>query len=309
MNLTFGICWIEDQASEAEVQAVEDEIRNCGFEPEIHQIENEEDIREFAERQERFQDYDLILLDLRLGSDLHGDDIAPEVRRQFRSTPILFYSVEEVGELRKRMGAKAVEGVYCAHRTGLPARVSELISGLSPWLNRLSGMRGLAARVVAQCDEEFRKVLFHWATQAEREACLVASVKDRVRVTSERQSTETAQIDSLDDMLDHRAISSSLLFREVHERIDDWPVANRELQDEIGATRRELRQYEEKVLAVRNSLAHALEERTEGGWKISRRPPNPDLTRNDFESFRSEFREQLRHVRRLRELLVDQQAE
>ena len=118
MNLNFGICWIEDQASDAEVQAVEEAVRDCGFEPELERIEREEDIRQFAQRQEHFQEFDLILLDLRLGAGLHGDELAPQVRRRFRSTPILFYSAEEVGELRRKMAARFVEGFTARIVTG-----------------------------------------------------------------------------------------------------------------------------------------------------------------------------------------------
>ena len=304
MNLTFGICWIEDQASDAEVAAVEEAIRNCGFEPELERVEKEEDIRIFAQRQQQFQDYDLILLDLRLGADLRGDELAQEVRTRFRSTPILFYSATDVHILRQTMAEKLVEGVYCAHRDGLSERVRELVSGLSPALNRLPGMRGLAARVVAECDQEFREVLRYWGREPAKAVSLVESIKERARAGNRQQLARTEQIDSLEDLLADPASSSSLLFREVRARVNDMEVS-----DEVRTTRRELRQYQEKVLAVRNTLAHALEERTEDGWRISRRAPNTDLTVDDFAEYRSDFLTHLRHARRLRELLVGQEPE
>ena len=304
MNLTLGICWIEDQASDAEVEAVEEAVRNCGFEPKLERVEKEEDIRKFARRQEQFQDHDLILLDLRLGANLRGDDLAQDVRKRFRSTPILFYSADDVHTLRRAMAAKLVEGVYCAHRDGLSARVGELVSDLSPALNRLSGMRGLAARVVAECDQEFREILRYWGRDPEHEVRIVESIKARARDGNEDQLARTGQMHSLRDILAAPASSSSLLFQEVRAR-----VRNMEVSDEVKTTRRELRQYQEKVLAVRNALAHALEERTDDGWRISRRDPNPDLTVDDFAEYRSDFLTHLRHVRRLRELLVGQEPE
>lgn len=304
MNLTFGICWIEDQASDAEVQAVEEAVRNCGFEPELERIEKQEDIQAFAERQEHFQDYDLILLDLRLGAGLHGDELAPQVRRHFRSTPILFYSAVDADELRRRMADRLVEGVYCAHRNGLPGRVRELVSNLTPALNRLPGMRGLAARVVAECDHEFRAILLHWGTDREQEATLVESIKAQARDGSQWQLDRAAGITDLADLLDDPVSSSSVLFMQVYRRVDAMDVS-----DDVRAARHEIRQYRDKVLAVRNTLAHALEERTDDGWRISRRGSNPDLTWRDFELFRSDFLTHLRHVRELRQLLIGQQAE
>ena len=304
MNLTFGICWIEDQASEAEVQAVEDAVRHCGFEPELERIESQEDIQAFAQRQEHYQDYDLILLDLRLGAGLHGDELAPRVRGQFRSTPILFYSAEEVDALRRRMAERLVEGVYCAHRAGLPERVGELVSDLTPALNRLSGMRGLAARVVAECDHEFRAILLHWGTGREDEAKLVKSIKARAKAGNQRLLEEAGKVSDLAGLLDEPMSSSSVLFMEVYER-----TKAPDLSDEVRTARREIRQYHVKVLAVRNTLAHALEEHTADGWRIARRRPNHDLTVNDFKQYRADFLSHLRHVRHLRELLIGQQAE
>ena len=304
MNLTFGICWIEDQASGAEVDAVKAAVRGCGFEPELKQIAREDEIREFARQQEHFQDYDLILLDLRLGRDLRGDALAPEVRNRFRSTPILFYSAESEQKLRQMMADKYIEGAFCTHRDRLSTRVGELVSDLSPALNRLSGMRGLAARVVAECDQELRSVLLDWGREPDLEALLVESIKDRIREASDRQVGETARIEGLGELLEHRASSSSVLFREVYARLGEMRMC-----DDLRATRRELRQYPERVLAIRNTLAHALEERTDNGWRISRREPNPDLTRGDFEGFRADFLIHLHQVRRLRGLLIGEEPE
>ena len=177
MNLTFGICWIEDQASDPERDAVARAVRANGFEPNIDPVETEEDIRAFADRQHHFQDYDLILLDLRLGDGLRGDELAPAVRQSFRSTPILFYSAVPEQDLRRSMAEKAVDGVYCTSRVMLSTRVQHLVSDLTPALNRLSGMRGLAARVVAECDQDFREIILHLSEEHGSEADIVESFK------------------------------------------------------------------------------------------------------------------------------------
>ena len=90
MNLTFNICWIEDQASDAEIDDIKNAIRQNGFEPEIERIETEDQIKEFATKQHHFHDYELILLDLALGDGLRGNKLAKNVRHHFPSTPLLF---------------------------------------------------------------------------------------------------------------------------------------------------------------------------------------------------------------------------
>lgn len=306
MNLNFGICWIEDQASDAEVEAVETAVRDCGFEPELKRIESDEDIRQHAWQQEHFQKYDLILLDLNLGEELRGDELALDVRKDFRSTPILFYSVEEVPKLLQRMADKRVEGVYCAHRSRLPKRVRELVSDLSPALNRLSGMRGLAASVVAECDDEFRSVLLHWGIDPKVEAKLVESIKKKAEEGKQRSLDEVEEITKLDDLLDHHVSSSNVLFAAVFAQLKVMEKKGERLSDDVMTTRRALGQYGKKVLKIRNTLAHVQEERTTDGWRIPLRGSNPHLTVHDFERFRSDFQAHLRDVKQLRALLIGQ---
>lgn len=296
MNLHFGICWIEDQASDAEVEAVEEAVRSSGFEPNIERVENEEDIKEFAARQHHHQDYDLILLDLRLGGGIRGDDLAPGVRNAFRSTPILFYSAEAEARLRQIMADKLVDGVYCVHRDRLTDRVAELVANLSPALNRLSTMRGLASRVVAECDQELRAILSHLGAQG-HEADIIESLKDRIRAATEAQLQGIEPIQELPILLTSHAVTSGALYFEARDRV-------RALGGDVARDLlRSMKQYPNQVIERRNTLAHALEVRTEAGWKIMRTAAKP-LTVDDFQRYRKDFLAQLRDVRSLRKLLI-----
>ncbi len=297
MNLHFGICWIEDQASGAEVEAVEQAVRNNGFEPKIDRIESEQDIQAFSTRQQHFQDYDLILLDLRLGRGLRGDDIAPNVRNAFRSTPILFYSAEDEVGLRRKMAEKLVDGVYCVHRDRMSVRVGELVGHLAPALNRLSSMRGLAARVVAECDQDFRAILTHLAAMGS-EAEIVQSLKEKVREGAGRQVAEIEPIATLEGLLSSHYVHSGALYLETREQ--SAAAGGDEAMDILRSLRKG---YQSQVLARRNTLAHALETRTERGWEITRVGAAP-LTVEKFQTYRRDFLNQLDHVRRLRVLLV-----
>lgn len=297
MNLHFGICWIEDQAGDAEVEAVEQAVRDNGFEPKIDRIESERDIQIFSARQQHFQDYDLILLDLTLGSGLRGDDIAPNIRNSFRSTPILFYSAEDEANLRRKMADKLVDGVYCVHRNRMSVRVGELVGHLAPALNRLSSMRGLAARVVAECDQDFRAILTHLAAQG-LEAEIVQSLKQKVREGAEKQVADIEPIANLEGLLSSHYIHSGALYLETRER-----AAAAGGDDAMDLLRSLRRGYQSQVLGRRNTLAHALETRTENGWEITR-VGAPPLTVDKFQAYRRDFLAQLDHVRRLRALLV-----
>ena len=302
MNLTFGICWIEDQASAPERDAVAQAVRVNGFEPDIHSVETEADIRAFAQRQHYFQDYDLILLDLTLGDGLRGDELAPEVRQRFRSTPILFYSAVVEQDLRRRMAEKGVDGVYCTSREMLATRVRHLISDLTPALNRLSGMRGLAARVVAECDQAFRQILLHLSDLHGTETEIVQSLKRALTDLQQHHLDQVEPIDTLQALLDQPGISSGLLFKQVM-RLTREP---RRDSEEIRDARFSITDYGRKVLKRRNILSHALEERTDDGWIIRGGASKPDLTVADFPTYRSDFLAHRRDIARLRDILINE---
>lgn len=298
MNLTFNVCWIEDQASDALVGKIENAIRQAGFEPEIERIETEEQITSFAQKQHHFHDYELILLDLTLGKGLKGNKIAVDVRKHFRSTPLLFYSGVDESKLREMMFEESIEGVYCVHRDRLSERVTELVGELSPALNRLNSMRGLAAQVVANCDEKLRRALLHIGQHPDKSEEILQSLKTRITSGSKAQVAKLEKYNSLEELIVGLPVSSGVLFHEVRDR-----ARKDHGSDEVRALTRSLKNYPDEVLSRRNVLAHALEERTEEGWIIQRKNADP-LTRNDFEQFRSRFMANLRDVHNLCELLV-----
>ncbi|MFN3208750.1 MAG: hypothetical protein ACE369_07065 [Roseovarius sp.] len=299
MNLTFGVCWIEDQASDAEIQAIKEAIQGAGFEPEIFRVQSPEEIKGFAARQQHFHEYELILLDLRLGDGLRGDELAPQVRTSFRSTPILFYSAEDETKLRQMMADRLIEGAYCAHRDRLALRVGELVSHISPALNRLSGMRGLASRVVAECDAELRLIISGLAEKNGNHDVLLGTIMERIEAASDQQKKRLSGITALPEMLKDHSASSGVLFNVVKEITGGDGIA-----DEIREVRRELKGYPNEILGRRNILAHALEEETDKGWVISRPDGGKQLTVQDFERYRRDFLKNLAALRRLRELML-----
>ena len=296
MNLTFNVCWIEDQASDAEIEAIKGAIRHNGFHPEIQRVETPEEIKAFAHQQHHYYDFELILLDLRLGEGLRGNELAKDVRRHFPSTPLLFYSGVDEGSLRQMMFEAVIEGVYCVHRDRLATRVSELVRDLSPSLNRLNSMRGLAAQVVADCDQQLRQILLHFGQESEKAEGIIASIKTRIARFSEEQLEKLEKFKSLEELIFGLPVPSGVLFSEARDL-----ARSENGSDEVRDVLRGLRDYPKKVLFRRNTLAHALEERTDKGWVIHRDKGDP-LTRADFERYRADFLAQQRDVRQLRTL-------
>jgi DNA-binding response OmpR family regulator len=300
VNLTFNVCWIEDQATDAFVESVEEAVRANGFAPKIERIATQEEIAEFAQRQEQFYDYELILLDLQLGAT-KGDEVAKSVRRHFRSTPLLFYSGADEVDLRKLMYDAGIEGVYCVHREELTNRVRELVGELSPALNRLNSMRGLAAQTVAVCDERFREIIMHAAQDAGQRDEIFQSLRDGLIKSAQEREQELNGQTSLDGLM-QLYIPTAALFREA---LRIARIAGENDDDILDLHRAVKKNFYPKLTARRNTLSHVIEERTRTGFVV-RTADGTALTRDDFISYRAEFAIVLRDVTNLHSRLVPQ---
>jgi len=306
LNLTFGLLWVEDEYSDAEERELIKLSQIAGFELKVTNSVDGADIKELAERQNKFHEFDLILLDLTLDKGVKGDELAEEIRRLFKFTPILFYSSKEpVKTLRARMTDKEIEGVYCAHRDGFLVRAGEIISDTAKSLNRLSGMRGLAMEVVAEADLLCKQVILELSNQ-EHGDFVMESFKESVMSLAEKNLKEFPALTDVDSQLASRAVDSMKLFgvfRElIKKQIKDAPAG--EAKDRLRALNNTLKRYRDEVISVRNTLGHALETEADDGWEILDENGDAFMTVSDFPTHRSAFLRSLRSIRDIHEIVM-----
>lgn len=307
MNLKFRVIWVEDNHSAAEQEQIAQGIRQAGFEPEFVVDIDGSRIEELARHQAIYADYDFLLLDLNLANGVKGDELASEIRRRFRSTPMLFYSREPVDDLRQRMLRRSVEGVFCAGRDQMPTRVVEMVQDLASSANRLAGMRGLAARVVADCDAELRGIIR--LTQEQGHQIDGRSLCDHLDEVVEQSAEYAAGLyrgcpaGDLEARLGSFAVTSMHLYKVVARIVRD----RRNAVAGLPARRSRLTNYEREVLSPRNTFSHAIEDEGPDGWRIETRGPE-GLTVADFPRLRRDFLEHLENLRAIQRLLAAEQA-
>lgn len=304
MNLDLGILWIEDSFSDQEEAELRRRVQEAGFVARIDTIPNGADIETYAREHKLFHRYDIILLDYRL-KDENGDDLAPKLRLLFPSTTVLFYSGSaSEDDLRLMIAEKKVEGVYCSVRGSFIRRAGELIDQTAQALNRLSGMRGLAMRVVAECDDIMKAAVL--SMDARHDGCadkisdLDGDVIKHLDETKERY--ETAQKAGLEQRIATRAVDSAKLF--MHFRRLTKAVAATSaafgLDDQSVERLRELRKasanYDHKVLGRRNILGHIVEVQAAEGWILQ---GSSEISIDDFADIRRDF---AAHINALREM-------
>ena len=174
---------------------------------------NSRGIEERARDHQRYHLYDIILLDWRL-KDEDGVELAPRIRELFPSTTILFYSgSDDEGGLRRKIAEKEVEGVYCSGRRRFIDRAGALIDQTARSIDRLSGMRGLAMRVVAECDDLMKAAVTSMSARDPACADKVTELDQEVLkfLAEAKEKYETSQTADLVARLETRVVDSAKL--------------------------------------------------------------------------------------------------
>lgn len=310
MNLDIGILWIEDSFSAEEKTSLEMRVQSAGFIARIDNIVNGDGLDEIARLHRLYHKYDIILLDYKLKNS-SGDELAPRIRDLFPFTTILFYSGNyEEDDLRKLIAAKSVEGVYCSRRQAnrFIERAGSLIDQTAHSLNRLSGMRGLAMRVVAECDSLMQEGVRYMSNNSNACSNMISEMdKDVFNFYKEKNNQYLiASKGSLDDRMGTFAIDSTKLYKHFRRTVKAALIDSEsfrltaEVRDELRSLNRRTAQYDSAVLKKRNILGHAQEVEGEYGWEVH---GSQEISTNDFPDLRRSFAEHIDGFRRIIEII------
>lgn len=309
MNLDIGILWIEDFFNREEEDNLRRRILEAGFVARIEAIPNSVGIEDLARNHDLYHCFDIILLDYKL-QDENGDEIAPKVRKLFPSTTILFYSGSlEENELRQKMAAKNIEGVYCSARRRFIDRAGALIDQTARALDRLSGMRGLAMRVVAECDTIMKDAILSMSSRSPDCTEKITKLDSDVLsfMDSSKAKYNTAIGGSIEDRLKTFAVDSTKLFKHFR-RLTQVATNSAEIfglnEDQVERLR-ELRlvssNYTEEVLLKRNILGHVFEAQEASGWVLK---GSDEINIGDFPDIRRGFAKHIDILREMSELVT-----
>lgn len=309
MNLDFGILWIEDSFSPEENEDLKRRVREAGFIARIEVIPNSSGIDELARGHLLYHKYDIILLDFKLKNE-NGDDLAPRIRDLFPSTTILFYSGSfEEEELRQKIAQRQVEGVYCSARKRFIERTGTLIDQTARSLDRLSGMRGLSMRVVAECDALMKAAMVSMNARDPNCSAKIGELdRDVIEFLEGTKATyEASMSGSLENRIATRAVDSAKIFKHFRRltRIATSDPETYGLSDEQVERLRELRQlsaqYDQNVLKKRNILGHVNEVQGANGWILE---GSAEISISDFAEIRQSFAAHIDAFREMSELVV-----
>lgn len=300
MRLEFNILWFENQPEDVATQM--DEIKEhteaAGFRANLFVQPNADDLDALAQRQEKFHDFDLVVIDWDLGGDgMQGDELAHRCRTRFGFTDIVFYSGKRPNELREMVYTRGIDGVYCMSRGELVASLTEHIDEVVKRLSRLEAMRGVSVGAVGRCDEmlrtSLRRIYAGMDGDARQEAddYLAKCVASGAEAGKKGYDT----CNTFDDRLDCRSVTSFTL----------WKVASHLVKRRGDLKQRYeiLKRYNDEALEPRNRLGHAVEEQGQDGWIVASET-KPAIGQADFPKLRRDLLVHLDNLSRLSDDLL-----
>lgn len=263
MAQAFRVLWFEDQLRDIASQraelvdhALEDHGIDLSFED--CPVASDAVIDEVKRRQSLYHDFDFVVLDYDLGGGTTGDVVAARIRRAFGFVPMVFYSgsLGGVAELRTKLLNAKVDGVHCVTRRELVQFLIDQIDELLHPLSRIEMVRGSAIGVLAECDKKLLDWFINCAgeLEAEKKAIIESRLDDNLAKSSKSREKQWGEkVGDLSWKID-RADSSQLM------RISRTLA---ELLEMSGLPDQPA--FESDLLKPRNTLGHAVAERTETG--------------------------------------------
>jgi uncharacterized protein YajQ (UPF0234 family) len=291
MKLVFKVLWFENQptAVDPALKALRTRLDEHGFELELTMEENDSRVDVLSDRQDKFHDTDLVVVDFDLGDEsAKGDAVAKKIRNGFSFTDIIFYSGSPLNDLRERVKDQAIDGVYCMSRNDLRAQLIERVDDVVRRMSRLESMRGLAAVTAGRGDQHLRSILtkIHDALDTDGQQELVKAIDDEVQATAQRNQVRYAALGDLDARIHDFACTSIALLKAAKLVVGKHP--------ELQAFKTSLGQYQPQVIEVRNKLSHIVEQEGEDGWVIVSK--SDVITKGNFPDFRKGFSNQLKNL-------------
>lgn len=290
--LEYKVAWIDDQASKAQgfFESINNKLGRHGFQLRVDWISNEGALSGFLNSLKKDSDYDLIMVDWKLGRMVPGGQTGASVAHQIRThssfSSIIFYSAENPDILRGEIAKQKIDGVFCVNRAHFVDEAMDVIRATIRKFSDLTMMRGLFLAAVAEFDDAISNCAIegYEGLPSERKDELKNEMIDGSIDYFSKQIEKVKCIDRSGDLV---SIINKL--RPGSKQLADCLIRVLGAAEPSVSYSRALLQfkkYESDVLVPRNDMAH-LKEREEKGRRF--------LVRGDREWDSAKF-EGLRHT-------------
>lgn len=163
--LEYKVAWIDDQPGSASGfhQRLSNLVARYGFQLKVDWISRDNELITFLNSLDGNSDYDLILVDWKLGTMVKpgnsGSTVARDIR--FRNPPayVVFYSSETRAKLMELIASESIDGVYCVNREQFVPETTDVIRASIRRFEDVEMMRGVFLSAVASFDSIVNQAL------------------------------------------------------------------------------------------------------------------------------------------------------
>lgn len=155
MNLEYNILWVDDNIEGLESlfdTHIKGQIESLGFLMKLDFANNEDELKNILSKKNNFN---LIFMDYCFDDENKGVNLIEEIRAKDIYSNIIFYSAQDIEELKKAIKDNNINGTYAFYRQNI-LRDLEKIKKMIKFdiLNNLdeSAMRGITMAEVAEID-------------------------------------------------------------------------------------------------------------------------------------------------------------
>lgn len=265
----YKVAWIDDQPNSAAGfhQRLSNFVARYGFQLEVKWISRENDLSAFLNSLDGNSDYDLILVDWKLGAVVKAGNSGATVARdiRFKNPPsyVVFYSSETRPKLMGLIAGESIDGVYCVNREHFVAETIDVIRASIRRFQDVETMRGVFLSAVASFDSIVKESLLKGFEELPdlMQRKIVDGLFGRLEKYHTERLDEIQKVDkslAFPKMLGKLKAGSS---QELSCLIDLLSLACPSVNYQTSLER--LKAYQKDFLPGRNDLAH-VEESTDG---------------------------------------------
>ena len=156
MRLNYSVLWIEDSLDWAE--SIQERISEI---VESYGLFSSFTILQAESEEQKYNGYNLILMDLGLAEGRQGDALIEQIRSLNVFTDVVFYSASGVEAVKNKGRDLNLEGVYYADRrdTLFLRKVKEVINASLQSFQDLVNLRGLVMAEVSELDSKMDSII------------------------------------------------------------------------------------------------------------------------------------------------------
>ena len=264
MKIKYNILWFDDEPSWQQIneKEIKEFLDEKEFELNSHRLKGDEDLGVI-----KLEEFDLILMDLKLSGGDIGGQIIQKIRDMDHLTEVVFYSQSGENAVRKIVSEMSLEGVYCSGRGGdFLEKVTKVIDTTIKKVQDLNNLRGLVIAEVSNCDKRLFEIIEkHHDNLSEPEITeLINKMKEKINGSLNTRMQKVSKFNNLPDVK-----------KDIHcfETYSKWMIVKGILlkRAESGENVSEISsifdQFHEEVTKMRNKLAH-VEEHIENGVTV-----------------------------------------